>query len=272
MLRIFVLFLLLLPDASWAQVITGTILGTALDQSGAAVPNARVRITNSRTGVVTDIKTAADGAFTVPYLQPGTYEVQIEADGFKSFRESKIELTLDSKYRVEAKLELGNVAESVQVTADAASLQTDSSDLNVDISQQMIESMPNIGKSPLAYIGSIAGMVGLDGFDDPENIGYNETARRTMSAFSVNGSRVLSSEFLLDGAPNTTAAFNEIAVLPNTDAIGQVKIITNAYSAEFGRVGGGRGQLRHQERHQPVPRVALRVLEKPGAQRQFLRQ
>lgn len=222
-----------------AQVITGTILGTAVDPSGGAIPNAQVTIRNSETGVVTRSSTNSEGEFTVPYLQPGEYEVKIEAAGFKTFQQSRIALSLDSKFRVQARLEVGNVTEAVQVYADVTPLQTDSSDLNVEVSQRMIESIPNIGKNPLVIVGAVAGIVGMPGCDDPDVIRVGDDSRRTFSSLVVNGSRSLSSEFLLDGAPNTDSAFNSVAVLPNTDAIGQVKIITNAYSAEFGRVGGG---------------------------------
>ncbi len=222
-----------------AQVITGTILGTIQDPSGLPVAGAQVTIVNSQTRVTTKLASNSSGEFTAPYLQPGEYEVTIEAAGFKTFRQTRIPLTLDAKVRVDARLQVGNVTESIEVTAEAAPLQTDSSDVNLDVSEQMIEGMPNVGKTPLAFLGMVAGITGIEGFEDPDNIAVGDDSRQRFSSFSVNGSRILSSEFLLDGAPNTASAFNEIAVLPNTDAIGQVKIITNAYSAEFGRVGGG---------------------------------
>lgn len=221
------------------QVITGTILGTVLDPSGSAVADAQVTITNAGTGGTNITKTNEAGEFTMPYLPPGDYSVAIEASGFKSFRQTEIRLTLDSKFRVNAKLQMGTVSESVMVVADALALQVDSSDLNSNIDLKMIESMPNIGKNPLAYVSLVPGVGGLPGFDDPDNIGVGDDSRSQASSFSVNGSGVRSSEILLDGAPNTNTAFNEIAVMPNTDSIGQVKVITNAYSSEFGRAGGG---------------------------------
>ena len=231
--------LTLLAAPAGAQVITGTLLGTVTDPSGSAVPRAKVAITNSKTGVHTNVVTNEDGEYTAPLLQPGEYEVAIEAPGFKAFRQTAIELTLDSKYRVDAHLQLGSAAETIQVVADVVALKTDSSDLSVDVSREVIEYMPNIGKNPLAFVSGVAGIVGMAGYDDPDNIGIGDDSRRIASSLVVNGSRSLATEFLLDGAPNTGTAFNEIAILPNTDAIGQVKIITNAYSAEFGRVGGG---------------------------------
>jgi hypothetical protein len=233
------LLALWLAHAGLAQVITGTILGIVLDPAGGAVPAASVTVSNTNTGAVYTVKSNADGEFTAPYLPPGEYSVAVEAPGFKTFRQTGVRLTLDSKVRVEAKLQMGAVADSIQVVAEAQALQADASDLNRDIDARVIESMPNIGKNPLAYVAMVPGIVGLPGFDDPDNIGVGDDSRSQASSFTVNGAGVRRSEILLDGAPNTNTAFNEIAVLPNTDSIGQVKIITNAYSAEFGRAGGG---------------------------------
>ena len=234
-LALFLFVCLQLPG----QVITGTILGVVTDPGGSSIVDAKITIRNSDTGATSPTKTNSAGEYTMPYLPPGPYEVSIEVDGFKTFHKTRILLTLDAKVRVDAVLEIGNVTESVQVVADALALQADSSDLNSNIDTRTIESMPNIGKNPLAYLGLVPGVGGLSGFDDPDNIGVGDDSRSQASSFSINGAGVRSSEILLDGAPNTNTAFNEIAVLPNTDSIAQVKIITNAYSAEFGRAGGG---------------------------------
>lgn len=235
------LLLCLIAGAGLAmsQVITGTVLGTVTDPSGASVAGAQVTVINTGTGVSTVSTTNSAGDFSVPYMQPGVYEVSIEAPGFKRFRKSNINVVIDSKARVDAVLEVGNVSESIDVVASAETLQTDASDLNHTVSERALESLPNVGRSAVQFVLNASGIVPAEGFEDPDNIASGDEARRQMSLFSVNGSRMASSEILLDGAPNTSAVFNEIAVLPNVDAIGQLKVITNAYSAEFGRAGGG---------------------------------
>ncbi len=222
-----------------AQVITGTILGTVTDPAGAAVPDAKVRIVNSGTNVQTQITTNTAGEFVVPYLPPGTYEVSIEMTGFKTFRQSAIPLGMDAKYRVDAKLAVGAVSESVEVLSNVQAVQTDSSDLNTTITSAAVQNLPNIGRNAMSYLVTVAGVVPRQGFEAVNNFAVGDDSRKQFSNFTVNGSRPISSEILLDGAPNTNAAFNEIAVLPNLDAIGEFKVITNAYSAEFGRAGGG---------------------------------
>ncbi|MCU1236169.1 MAG: Cna domain protein [Candidatus Solibacter sp.] len=232
-------FCLLTWSVAQAQVITGTILGTVTDRSGSAV-KAKITIVNTGTGVQSETATNESGDFERPSLQPGLYKVTIAADGFKTFHESNVNLVVDSKYRLNAVLELGSVAESVTVVANAQVLQTDQSDLSTTLSKDLMESIPNVGRNPMMFVLAAAGVTPTGAFEDPGNSSANgDDGRMNLTRFSVNGSRPVSSEIQLDGAPNTSTSFNEAAVLPNPDAIGQFKIITNAYSAEFGRAGGG---------------------------------
>jgi hypothetical protein len=236
---IFFLALLSLLAVGHAQVITGTILGTVIDPTGGAVAGATVTVINAGTGVKFPSSSNSSGEFAVPLLPPGTYSVTIESPGFRAFKKSGIPLTLDSKYRVDAKLQVGEVSSAIEVVADAQALQTDSTDLNTTISRQAIEDLPNIGRNAMQFLNTVAGIVPRGTSDSLDLINTGDDSRRQFSNFSVNGSRPNSSEILLDGAPNTNMANNEVSVLPNVDAIGDLKIIANAYSAEFGRVSGG---------------------------------
>lgn len=222
-----------------AQVITGTILGNVRDPSGSAIPGANVRIRNKGTNVETLISTNANGDYSAPNLPTGSYDVEVSAKGFKTYQETGVALSLDSKARIDVTLTVGEVTESVKVVASAQRLQTDSSDLNATVSTQAIESLPNIGRNPLYYVVTTPGVVPRQGFESVTNFAVGDDSRKQFSNFTVNGSRPISSEILLDGAPNTNPAFNEASVLPSIDAIGDYKVITNAYSAEFGRAGGG---------------------------------
>ena len=222
-----------------AQVITGTILGTVTDPDGALVPKADIAILNTGTNIRTNLTSNSAGEFVAPYLPPGIYEVTIEFPGFKTFRQSNVQLGLDSKFRIDAVLSVGTVSDSVEVVSSAQVLQTDSSDLNTTISSAALQSLPNIGRNAMSYLVTVAGVIPRQGFEAVNNFAVGDDSRKQFSNFTVNGSRPISSEILLDGAPNTNAAFNEIAVLPSLDAIGEFKVITNAYSAEFGRAGGG---------------------------------
>ncbi len=226
-----------------AQVITGTILGVVTDSSGAVITNARILVQNSGTNIETRVRTNAAGEYVIPLLPPGNYDLSIEAEGFKTFKQVSIALTVDAKVRVDARLALGSVTDVIEVRASEIALQTDASDLSTPVSSYAIRELPNIGRSPLRFAPLVVGVVPRPGFNSVSNIPVGEDSRRTFSDFSVNGGRPGGTEILLDGAPNTSGAFNEIAVLPNSDAMGEFKIITNAYSAEFGRAGTGVVQL-----------------------------
>ncbi len=235
-----ILLLVGLSVASHAQVITGTILGTVTDSSGAAINGAKVTITNTGTNVKWETTSVESGNFERPSLPPGIYVVSIEAPGFKALKRSNVNLAVDSKYRVNAVLEVGNVSESVTVVANAQVLQTDQSDMSTNMSRELMEAIPNVGRSAMSFVLAASGVVPTGAMEDPNNSTANgDDGRMNFSRFTVNGSRPASSEIQLDGAPNTSTSFNEIAVLPNPDAIGSFKITTNGYSAEFGRAGGG---------------------------------
>ena len=232
-------FSLLLPGLIRAQVTSGTILGTITDSSNSSVPNARIHITNIGTNISNDIRSNQDGNFELPYLIAGQYEITVEADGFKSFKKTNITLSTDEKYRVDVKLEVGQASQTVTVAAGAEVLQTDSSQLSQDVDRRTIESLPNINDNPLIFAMTMAGVVTTGAFLDPNNVNTGDNSRQYFSGFTVNGSRPISSNIQLDGAFNTNGYVNEIAVIPARDAIGEVKVITNAYSAEYGRAGGG---------------------------------
>ena len=231
--------LLLFSATVSGQVTGGTILGTVTDASGGAVPNAKIKITNGGTNIVSHSTSNADGNFEIPYLIPGSYVVAVEATGFKIFSQTAITLNTDQKYRVDVKLEVGNAQDTVTVMASTDVLQTDSSELSQTIDHRTIQNTPNINENPLVFAMGLAGVVTTGAFLDPNNVNTGDNSRQYFSGFTVNGSRPVSSNIQLDGAANTNGYVNEIAVIPSRDSIAEIKIITNAYSAEYGRAGGG---------------------------------
>ena len=222
-----------------AQVTSGSILGTVTDPSGAAVTNAKVAIVATGTNIQTNLVTNSAGNFEAPYLPAGEYQVSVSATGFKTFRQTSITLNTDAKYRVDVKLDIGETSQTVVVAAGVEVLQTDASELAHTVDHQAVASLPNINGNPLVYATMMAGVVPTGTFLDPNNVNTGDNARQNFSSFVVNGSRPVSSNIQLDGAMNTSPYINEIAVLPSLDAVGDVRVITNAYSAEYGRAGGG---------------------------------
>jgi trimeric autotransporter adhesin len=223
----------------YSQVTSGTILGTVTDPKGAVVAGAKVVITNTATSVKSTTTTNPDGNYEVPYLISGPYQVTVDAPGFETFQLTNIILNIDQNYRADAVLKVGSETQAVVVTSNAYVLQTDSSQLIQTINESTIEAVPNVNNNPLFYATLVAGVTPTGAMLDPQNVNVGDSSRGYLSGFTVNGSMPLTSNIQLDGAMDTSPFANEIIVLPSIDSMGQATVITNAYSAEYGRAAGG---------------------------------
>jgi hypothetical protein len=204
-----------------------TIFGTVTDDSGAAVPQAGVVVTHQSTGVTRQTKTDGDGAYIVSQLPIGIYSVTAEAPGFKKFVESKIEVTVDESRRVNVRLQVGAVTESVQVTSDAVQVEIRSGALREVIDSERITELPLNGRNALELQYLVAGAGGTANSGQEQN-----------DSVSVNGSRPNGNNYSLDGADNHDPYFNTPSVFPNPDALAEFSLSTNAYGADRGRNAG----------------------------------
>jgi len=138
-----VLVTLLSVGLLWAQGgAAGTILGSVKDNSGAVVTNASVDVTNTATGVTKRTATTSSGDYTLPYLQPGTYRVTVQAAGFQKFVVDNISLVVGQQARIDATMKPGAVSESVEVMAAAVTLDTDSAAVSQLVSQRQVDDLP----------------------------------------------------------------------------------------------------------------------------------
>lgn len=233
------LLLILGSAAGIAQVTTGTILGTITDITGAVVPNAKVIITNTDTGIVTNVVTKSSGNYEAPYLINGNYSVQVDARGFKTFEENAIQLTIGEERRIDAKLQAGRASETITVYANGLALRTETSEISTTIDSRTLTETPNINNNPLFTVILVPGVVATGTFMDPNNVNTGDGARQAFSSFTVNGGQPLNSSIQLDGASDTSPQANEIIVMPNTNALAESHVITTNYSAQYGRTGGG---------------------------------
>ena len=214
---------------SFAQTSNGTIVGTVVDASGAAVANARVRGISPEYGVEHLARTDSVGGYRLENLQPGSYVVTIEVEGFRKFEVSNVAVKAAFETTVNATLEVGSLTSTVTVEASAAQeLQTESGTLGAQISQQEVTSLPLLGLNPVALVLTQAGVQDGNGFSFSNGTG-----------FSVNGTRPRANNFLIDGQDNNDNSINGQAFqTTNLGAIQEVAVLTNSYSAEFGRGGG----------------------------------
>ena len=206
---------------------TGTILGTVTDTSGATVANAKVHVTNVATGVTTDMTTGSAGDYTTPYLKPGLYKVTVEATGFEKSVVNNINLVVAQDARADVVMKPGAISETVEVTASAVALDTDTSAVSQSVTQRQVEDLPLNGRNFLDLLFIGAGAV--------ETVGEQGQMRQSEgNAISINGGRPESTNYTLDGLVNTDPALNTPAVILSQDAIQEFKVQSDTYSAEYG--------------------------------------
>jgi hypothetical protein len=206
---------------------TGTILGTVTDSTGAVLPNATVVVTNTATGISHQTQTTASGDYSVPDLQPGPYSVTVNATGFGSQQVSNITLVVAQQARVNFTLKPGAAAETIQVSAGAVALDTDTSAVSQLVSQKQVNQLPLNGRNFLNLLFIGAGAV--------QTVGEQGQMRQGEgNAISINGARPESNNYTLDGMVNTDTALNTPAVILSQDAIQEFKVQSETYSAEYG--------------------------------------
>ncbi len=231
---VIVLCVLLCALQALAQTSTATLTGTVRDSSGAVLPGVAITATNTLRNTAQSTISNETGNYVIPVLNPGTYSVSAELTGFKKFLQEGIILQVNQVARINITLEVGAAAETVQVTAAAQLLETDSSSRGSVIDQKKIVDLPLNGRdyNQLALLspGVLPGTPRL-------------AAVNFKGVLNVNGNRTFNNVFLLDGVDNISYSNsfrgeNVQLVQPSIEALQEFKIQTNAYSAEFGRSSG----------------------------------
>jgi hypothetical protein len=221
-----------LATRTFAQNSFGTILGTVVDQSGAAIVGAPVQIKNAATGVVTTVQTQSDGVFTAINLIPGAYSVSVVAPGFEMTEVPDVVLTVNQKLRVNLSLHAGSVNQTVSVSANGALIDSDSPAITTDISSQQIGQMPLPSRNFMQLLVLSPGTLDAGATLNGEQTLYR-TALSGGSTF-VGGGRGASNQYLLDGVDNNDPGFQTPAITPSIDAIQGIRLMNKNYSAEYG--------------------------------------
>ncbi len=212
---------------------TGTVGGTVMDQSGKAVPAATVTMTSESTKEIRSATAGEAGAFTFQAVLPGSYTLKAAHPGFKTFEQAGVVVSANEHVSLgEMQLQIGSVAETVLVTAEAAHVETDSAELSADITTQQLANLTARGRDVVSLLRTIPGVAYQS---DPDSAGgtYGTTspsirgANASMNIVSVDG--VVSND---QGSPSV---FSSVTTM---DAIGEVKVILNSYQAEYAGNGG----------------------------------
>ncbi|MBC7928540.1 MAG: TonB-dependent receptor, partial [Bryobacteraceae bacterium] len=232
MLRLF-LSVALVAGSLWAQTTTGLIFGTVTDSSGAAIPNARVSAVNTGTQSRTVAATNEQGGYVFPALFPGVYNVEVEAPSFRKHSRNSVQIEVNQRALVDVQLEVGNLAETVDVSADATSVDTFSSTIKEVVDSQRIVDLPLNGRNALQLQALLPGSIQIQSGQAASLIALN-----TSMSFAINGTRGNASSYMLDGGLNMDMYNNLATAFPNPDALQEFSILQNNYSAAYGRNAG----------------------------------
>ncbi|MFB3828984.1 MAG: carboxypeptidase regulatory-like domain-containing protein [Bryobacteraceae bacterium] len=218
---------LALMSSALAQTPVARLVGDVRDPSGAAVPAASVEVRNLETGEVRRASTDERGGYTIPNLMPGRYETEVDAAGFRRTRQTGLELQVDQTARLDFKLEVGAVTESLEVTAQAPLLNTENAVKGDVIVNQEIINMPLEGRD-FFELGLLV-----------PGVAEKREGSWQGSAMAVNGARPDNTNFVVDGFNNQNQRGGQAQVRPPIEAMQEFKVETSGYAAEFGRLAGG---------------------------------
>lgn len=237
LLRLFSVFLFALCcNLAFAQRDLGTITGTITDPQGAVVPNAKVTIVEQGTGVTFNTRTNDAGLYTFPALKPSTYTLTVEASGFQKTEQKDIIVNPGPPTAVNLSMSVGNVNQTVEVTAQAPLLQTESPALGANLNAAQVAQLPLGGQRTFTYLARMApGVV-------PAEQGARDAQSGGFSAAGVHSNG--ENNFLLNGVDNNVNVIDflnqtSFVIGPSVEAIGEVQVLTNGYNAEYGRAAGG---------------------------------
>jgi hypothetical protein len=218
-----------------AQEFRATVKGQVVDSSKGAVPGATVNVTNTDTNEIASAVTNAEGSYTIPFLRPGPYTMTVELTGFQKYTRTDMRLQVGETAVINVQLSVGQLTETVSVSAESPLLETGKADRGTVIDAARIAELPLQSRSPMALVPLVAG------------VNYNAQAiylrpfdNGALANWSMNGGQTSNNEFLLDGAPNNAnQGGNNIAYVPPAASVQEMKISTNSYDAQYGRTAGG---------------------------------
>jgi outer membrane receptor protein involved in Fe transport len=233
-----VLLVLTLALPLSAQNATGRITGAVTDPQGAAVPGARVRVTNVGTNVHWDAVTNADGSYQVLDLPIGNYKVAVEHEGFAKAVTDTQALEINQTLHIDIRMKVGAITETVSVQAQAAQVETANATLGATVTGATIQNLPLNGRNTLDLALTQPGVVPVDNdlFYGSNNGGNDDNG---YGGISVAGGRGDAVTYLLDGGVNNRVTSNQVVFNPNPEAVEEFRLLENNYTAEYGRNGGG---------------------------------
>lgn len=210
----------------------GEVTGHISDPSGAAIPGAKITLTNTATNAARTALSTDSGDYTFPAVAPGVYNIRAEQTAFKTANSSGIRVQVQQTVRLDFTLEVGQVSESVEVSAAAQLLESDSMSVGTVVENKGVTELPLNGRNYLGLVALAANANTLSA--NSGQAGGRLGGDRAAQSISTGGNRIMFDYFTLDGVSNTDPDFNTYVVLPSIDAIQEFKVQTGIYPAEFG--------------------------------------
>jgi Carboxypeptidase regulatory-like domain/TonB dependent receptor len=227
----------------WAS-ITGSISGILTDPSGGVVVGATVTAINTQTGVRAAIHTDKSGFYNFPDLAVGTYDLEVEQQGFKAFHQTRIVIDANSAIKIDVKLELGEISEKVTVESQAVHVETQSTQMGEVINSQKMTAVPLNGRDFTNLLSLQPGVVPFQYANALQDSNLSDRTVGGSSALnggnqSINGQRETSNGYMVNGANVEEGKNNGTSIIPNLDSIEEFRIITNNFDSEYGNYSGG---------------------------------
>ena len=210
----------------------GDISGRVTDPSGAGVPTAAVTLTNTATNAARTENTTGEGLYTFTAVPPGIYDIKVEHPGFRTVSSTNVEVQVQQSVRLDLTLQVGQVSETVEVSAQAALLQSENATVGSVVENKGIVELPLNGRE---YLNLVTLAPNVSNNAPPAGQAQSrQGGDRANQSISAGGNRIIFDYFTLDGVVNTDVNFNTYVVLPSIDALQEFKVQTGVYPAEFG--------------------------------------
>jgi len=232
-----VLVAVILPRLASGQSEAGTISGSVKDASGAVVARAKVNAKSIANGTERTASTGALGQYTIPALTPGTYEVTITSQTFKTYR-TTVEVSVGGIATVDAQLTIGSSSVVVEVVGESATqVNTETQELSQLIDTQQLAQLPSLTRNPYDFVALSGNVSSGDNTTTNSNSSQNIASRGV--GYAINGQRESGTEILLDGIENVSIFGAIVGEQIPVDSVQEYSVISNNFSAEYGRASGG---------------------------------
>jgi Carboxypeptidase regulatory-like domain/TonB-dependent Receptor Plug Domain len=232
-----VLVVALLAASVIAQDFRATIGGLVTDPNGQAIAGATVRAIRVDTNEAKEVKTTSEGRYSIPYLNPGIYNIEVSANGFQTLKRESITLRIADKLDLPLQMTVGQVSETVTVTGQQEVLDAGSADRGLVFDPIKTQELPLNGRQTYMLLSLTPGVIFTQETFGPN--GFSGTRGwDTNNSYKINGARAGQNLFLLNGAPISDRDGNW-QLAPNVEAVQEFKVMTNTYDASYGRFGGG---------------------------------